>query len=95
MGWGKRIKGMAEVGAGVALEAGTGGAATPLAVPLTAKGATDIAGSFGSGSSPTGSSVPASTRQIGAASPPPFSAASLEESRGQGRARMKSIYKYP
>lgn len=82
MGWGKRIIGGIKAGVGIA----TGNPAMAIS------GGADIAGSFG-GAKPGGIVSAGQVRSIGSGPQPP--AASLDDSRGQNRTRMKSIYNYP
>lgn len=91
MGWGKRIKGIAEAAGGAALTFLTPGG-QGAGTKLMAQGGADIAGSYGDKKA-AGQVFPGQTRTIGTGPQPP--AASLEDSRGQNKTRMKSIYNYP
>lgn len=87
----KKVIGGAKIAGAMALGATGAGAGT--AIPLAASGASDLAASD---PKPIGQSTPATQRQVGnAASGPPMSASSVEDARGQGQKRMKSIYNYP
>ena len=95
MGLGKKILGGAEIAGGIASEAFAPG--NPGGSALIARGMKTVT------SSPAqkpGISSPGGMRTTpGASAPPrvaaPSSASSIDQARGQDRARMKSVYGYP